>query len=313
MIREYFRELWASATQGWNRFWFTPSDAATLGAIRVMTGAMLVYTHGVWGLKLTQFFGNDGVLPTELARGMHNQRVWAWSHLYAIQSPGLLWFAHLTAMVILVLFTIGFSTRVTSILSYLITVAYAHRAVGALFGLDQVNAFLAMYLAVGASGDAYSVDSWLQGRRTGTHAIRKSTSATIGQRLIQIHMCIVYLFAGLGKLQGEFWWDGTALWGAFANFEYQTLDMTWVCSYPIIVNLLTQITLAWEIGYIAIVWPRLLRPVVITLSVPLHLGIAVCMGMTTFGLIMIVGNLSFVSPALTRSIFGPRAAAGSAE
>jgi hypothetical protein len=35
--------------------------------------------------------------------------------------------------------------------------------------------------------------------------------------------------------------------------------------------------------------------------VPLHLGIAVCLGMVTFGLIMLVGNLAFVSPALVRS------------
>jgi len=313
VIREYFRELGTNTLDGWNRFWFTPSDAATLGAIRMMTGGMLVYTHGVWGLKLTQFFGSDGVLPRELALGMHNQSPWAWSHLYQLQTPGLLWTVHLTAMLILILFTLGCWTRVTSILSYLITVSYAHRAVGALFGLDQVNAFLAMYLAVGGSGDAYSVDAWIRGRREGRGLIRRTTSATIAQRLIQVHMCIVYLFAGLGKLQGQFWWDGTALWGAFANFEYQTLDMTWVASYPIIVNLLTQVTLAWEIAYMAIVWPRMLRPIVIALSVPLHLGIALCMGMTTFGLIMIVGNLSFVSPELIRRIFGPQAVNGTNE
>ena len=50
------------------------------------------------------------------------------------------------------LFMIGCFTRLTSILTFLITVSYAHRAVGALFGLDQVNGLLALYLAVGPSG-----------------------------------------------------------------------------------------------------------------------------------------------------------------
>ena len=42
---------------GWNRFWFQPTDPATLGLIRICAGAMLFYTHLVWSLDLTAFFG----------------------------------------------------------------------------------------------------------------------------------------------------------------------------------------------------------------------------------------------------------------
>ena len=122
----------------------------------------------------------------------------------------------------------------------------------------------------------------------------------IAIRLIQCHMCVVYLFAGLGKLLGPSWWAGTALWGAFANFEYQTLDMTWVAGHPLIVNLITQTILVWEITYIGLIWPRLTRPFMLAMAVPLHLGIAVCMGMITFGLIMIVGNMAFIPPDVVR-------------
>jgi hypothetical protein len=172
-----------------------------------------------------------------------------------------------------------------------------------LFGLDQINGFLALYLAVGPSGDAFSLDAWLA-RRRGAAADRRSVMANIAIRLIQCHMCVVYLFAGLGKLLGPSWWAGTALWGAFANFEYQTLDMTWVAWHPLVVNLITQTILVWEISYIALVWPRLTRPLVLAMSVPLHLGIAVCMGMITFGLIMLVGNLAFVPPEMVRGGVG---------
>jgi hypothetical protein len=126
--------------------------------------------------------------------------------------------------------------------------------------------------------------------------------ANVAVRLIQLHMCVVYLFAGLGKLLGQTWWAGTALWGAFANYEYQTWDMTWLGWHPLIVNLLTCTVLVWEISYCVLVWPRLLRPLVLALAVPLHLGIAVCMGMMTFGLVMLVGNLAFVSPAVVRGV-----------
>ena len=42
------------------------------------------------------------------------------------------------------------------------------------------------------------------------------------------------------------------------------------------------------------------------LAVPLHLGIAICMGMMTFGLVMLIANLAFVPPRFVRAVFGER-------
>jgi hypothetical protein len=302
VLQAYWRELRSSLTECWNRFWFTPSDPATLGAIRVCTGLMLFYTHAVWSIDLLGFYGPSGKLPVEFVRQFHGTP-YAWSHLYAIESPSALWAFHLAALVVLAMFAIGCFTRWTSVLAYLITVSYAHRSAGALFGLDQINGFLALYLAIGPSGAAYSIDRWLnrrQGRGEGRAGEDASVMANIAIRLIQCHMCVVYLFAGLGKLLGPSWWAGTALWGAFANLEYQTLDMTWLAGYPLLVNAITQTILVWEITYIAVVWHRLARPIVLALAVPLHLGIAVCMGMITFGVIMLVANMAFIPPAIVR-------------
>jgi hypothetical protein len=124
--------------------------------------------------------------------------------------------------------------------------------------------------------------------------------ANLAVRLIQIHMCIVYLFAGISKLVGMAWWDGTALWMAFGNLEYQSLDMTWMAGFPLLINLMTHVTVAWELSYWALVWPRLTRPIVLALAVPLHMGIAICLGMITFGLAMLIGNLAFVPSWLVR-------------
>ena len=30
-------------------------------------------------------------------------------------------------------------------------------------------------------------------------------------RLIQIHLCLIYLCSGLSKLHGESWWNGSAV------------------------------------------------------------------------------------------------------
>lgn len=310
VLSDYFRELYQSAVAGWNRFWFVPADPATLGLIRILAGLMLLYTHLVWARDLEGFFGSAGRLSPEFVRAFHRTG-WAWSHFHWIEAPAALWSVHVAALVIIAMLTVGLASRVTSVLTFLITVSYVHRVPGALFGLDQINAMLAMYLMVGPSGAAYSVDRWLAAKRRSAPA-SPSVTANIAIRLIQVHMCIVYLFAGFGKLLGETWWLGTAMWGAIANYEYQTLDVTWLGEWPLVINALTHTVVAWEVSYSVLIWPRLTRPLVLALAVPLHLGIAFCMGMITFGLVMLIGNLAFVSPQLVRQFLSWIGSAGRA-
>ena len=133
-----------------------------------------------------------------------------------------------------------------------------------------------------------------------------SISANIAIRLIQLHMCIIYLFSGLGKLQGESWWNGQAVWYSSANLEYQYLiDMTWLANWPMLVAFLTHATVYWELSYSALVWPRITRPWVLLMAVLVHGGIAVAYGMPTFGLVMLIGNLAFISPETVRAWVDP--------
>jgi hypothetical protein len=130
-------------------------------------------------------------------------------------------------------------------------------------------------------------------------------SANLAIRLIQVHMCIIYFFSGLGKLQGDLWWDGAAVWYSLATLEYQTLDMTWMVEHWWLVNLMTHVTVLWELSYPALVWPSLTRPWVLLMAVLVHLGIVFALGMPTFGLVMLIGNLAFVSPKTVRKVFDP--------
>jgi uncharacterized membrane protein YphA (DoxX/SURF4 family) len=294
-VNSWAQDIWKS----WDAFLFSPTDPATLGLIRILAGAMLLYTHFVWTLDLEGFFGAKAWLSNDFVHRYHDSP-FGWSHLYWIDSNTILWVVHLLSLGVFACLMVGFRSRTASVLAFLLTVSYAHRAGGALFGLDQINGFLALYLMVGPCGNAFSVDSWL--RRTSSRAMPgPSVSANIAIRLIQIHLCIVYLFAGLGKLLGESWWDGTALWGALANQEYQTLDMTWMAGSIVFINIITHVTLVWEVSYSVLIWNRLTRPVMLLLAIPLHMGIAICMGMVTFGLVMLIANLAFIPPEFVRS------------
>jgi hypothetical protein len=223
-----------------------------------------------------------------------------------LDSPAALWTAHIVALIVMAMLTVGLFTRVVSVLACVITLSYCHRLAGALFGLDQINAMLAMYLMIGPCGEVYSVDRWLASRRSvkPLSTPRASVTANIAIRLIQFQMCVIYLFGGIGKMRGETWWDGSALWLAIFSYEYQSLDATWLAQWPWLIALLTHVTVFWETFYCVLVWPRLTRPVMLALAVLVHGGICLFLGMITFGTAMMIGNLAFVSPQLVDSVIG---------
>ena len=286
---------WAGgAWRGWDRFWFTPSDPATLGVIRVLAGAMLLYTHAIWTLDLEGFFGAGG-WSSPAAMELLRRDSYAMSYFWAIRSPTALWIAHGAALVAFALLMVGLFSRVAAVLSAIAALSYAARVPGALFGLDQINVMLAVYLAVGPSGDAFSLDR-LVARRRGRATPAPSSGANVAVRLIQLHMCVIYFFSGASKLMGPAWWNGTALWGAFGNLEYQSLDVTWLAGWPRLVALMTHVTVFWELSYAALVWPRATRPLVLLAAVPVHLGIALCLGMATFGVVFFSGNGAWGPP-----------------
>lgn len=295
-----------SLTQHWDRFWFSPADPHTLAMMRILAGAMLFYTHFVWALDLEAFLGPTSWTSREFWELFHatpdDGMVHAWSYLWYLKTPHALWTAHALALLVFGMLTIGLFTRVVSILAWLITVAYCHRLTGSLFGLDQINAMLAMYLMIGPAAATYSVDQWWRNKRAGGNSVvQPSVAANISIRLLQLHMCIIYLFGGLAKMRGTDWWDGSATWYSIANLEYQSFDMTWLASYPILIALLTHVTVFWETFYCFLIWPRLTRPWMLAIAVSIHGSIAIFLGMMTFGLVMLIGNLAFVPPSVMKS------------
>jgi len=281
----------------WDRFWFTPVEARSLGLLRLLSGVMLVYTHLVWGLALEEFFGPNGWQDPELVQTLQQESS-AWSFWWWI--PGeWLWPVHWGSLAILVLYAAGLWTRVTSVLSLVIAISYAHRAPMATFGLDQINILICLYLCLAPCGAFFSLDSVLR-HRSGGPPPGTSMAAGIVRRLLQVHVAVLYLSAGIAKLKGETWWDGTAIWLGAANLEYQSNSLLWLAWHPRLVDLLTHMTLLWELTFVAFVWKPVFRPLVLLVGVTIHLGIGLFLGMWTFGLVMICTYIAFLPPGLFR-------------
>lgn len=291
---------WAAA---WNAFWFRRADPLPLAVIRIATGLILIWSCIVWLLDADAFFGARGWLrPDEVWR--INDQPWQWSGYFAASSPTMIRVLAGISLVAAILLTIGLATPVAALVSFLGLVSAANRAPLNVFGLDDTLGMLLVPLVIGPSGARLSIDGLLAGMERGRGG-EPSIRANVALRLLQVHLCVVYLFSGAGKLFGASWWEGTALWGAIANDRYRTLDLRGLAGHPLVVNALTLATLWWEVAYAALVWPRLTRRLCLAMAVLVHLGIGLAMGMMEFGLAMITANLAFVPAATFASLLRP--------
>ncbi|HJZ58275.1 MAG TPA: hypothetical protein VKE74_25255 [Gemmataceae bacterium] len=247
-----------------------------------------------------------------------------WFH---VTDPTEMALIHAAVLFIIVLFTLGFCTRVTSVLTWLATVGYIHRTNQVLFGQDTMMNILLIYLTIGNSGAALSVDRLIARYRAVRASLRRSgtidpatkaflstpplsSGAGFGIRLIQVHFCFIYLAAGLSKLKGGPWWNGTAFWDVMVNPEFTLLRYTWFEKmirevakikplYYTITTFGVWFTWGLEISLPFLVWTRL-RPVVIWLAVLLHASIGVLMGLNLFELLMMTILLVFIPAGAIR-------------
>jgi hypothetical protein len=292
-----------SAVGAWDRFFFRPADPTPLGLIRAATGALLLWSLGVVGLDLRGFLGSDGWADPEVVRQTMGHAAWSF---WLWMPDAALWPTWAACMVVLLLFTLGYKSRVTAPLAWAIAVSTNRRVPVMLFGFDSIVATWAFYLAVtGASGQAFSLDRLLAARRRARGAAKgpggpdcgppaPTVSANLALRLIQLNLCLIYAVAGLAKLRGDAWWDGRAFGMLLGNSEFRPFDLSWLVAYPMLVSLGTHATIALELLYPVLVWGRGLRPWVLAITAVMHVGIILTLGLLEFSLVMLAANLAFV-------------------
>jgi hypothetical protein len=266
----------------------------------------------------------DGLNP----RLAHAKGYYSWSIWYHVTDPFWMQVVHCFNLLVFFCLIIGFCTRVTSVLAWLAAMSYIQRSPTTLFGVDTIMNLVLIYLMIGPSGAALSVDRLIQryakawGLLRARGSARKvqaadalaserpapSISANLALRLLQVHVCFVYMASGLSKLQGNAWWQGTSTWATMANYEFSPVHfapyaayLRYLCQHRWLWEVVMQggvlFTLVFEIAFAFAVWNRWLRWPMILGAVLLHTGIAIFMGLTTFSLMMLSAVASFVPAA----------------
>lgn len=255
------------------------------------------------------------------ARGQYIFSFW-----FHITDPTAMAVVHVGVLIVMGMFALGLWTRITSVLTWIAVVSYINRCQQMVFGMDTMMNIATLYLMIGPSGAALSLDRWLEKRR----AIRElekarrdhrptaeweailagpkpSALATFITRCFQIHFCFIYAASGLSKLKGPAWWNHQAIWNTFANPEFSPVvfepflqfvillaEHRWLAE--ILMSFGAVYTLFLEIAFPFLVWRPVLRPYMVIGAILLHTGIAFLMGLTVFGLFMLVLVMSFIPP-----------------
>lgn len=324
-VSDYFSTLADRVGTAWNRFWFTPSDPFTLSVLRVFAGIVALYLHATYTIDLHRLFAADGLLPVETIAqwqraGGQNFVV---SYLYYVTDPRALWAVHIAGLVVLALFTIGFLSRITSLLALAVTLSYIHRAPMLNADVEPVLAMLQFYLCLGPSGAYWSVDRLLRNRRAGASVspdapVRSSVDATIATRLIQIHLAAIYVLMALAKLgpvvvvSDEFdfvdqpWWSGIAVWQLMTRPASRLVDLTgWfngegAGARLFALNAWTHAIVLFELAFGFLIWNRTARPLLLALSIVIWGSLALILGNAEFCVLMVVAGLAFMPWAETR-------------
>jgi hypothetical protein len=324
---KYWSTLCNRFGSGWTRFWFTPSDPIVLCMLRFMVGLVALW----WFLSLLpvvqEWYGPQGTFPLslteELRKDAAGDTTFAIPVLDWVNTPSLLWLVYYLGLASIVLMIAGVLSRITTIAALLFVLSFIHRGLMFTRPVDDILAMMMFYLCLGPTGTELSVDALIRQRRqrnaangavAAPPAIRYSSAATVAIRLMQIHLALIYGAMFIAQLQGEAWWQGTAVWWIMARPDSRLVDFTGVSNtgdlaFEYLINFGTHAILLFEACFALLIWNPLARPILLVVGVIYWVGLALISGWISFAVLMLFANLAYVSPATLRRWTGREFAA----
>jgi len=107
----------------------------------------------------------------------------------------------------------GFLCRPAAITAWLLHLAARSSGGFTAYGVDNFMTIGLFYLVLCPLPDRYSLDYRLRRRRNDVNP----RMTGFFQRVVQLHVCLIYFFAGLAKCLGTGWWNGDSIWRALTR------------------------------------------------------------------------------------------------
>jgi hypothetical protein len=247
----------------------------------------------------SEFWGTESLIP------MHPSPHKGLLRLLDIDAvrPYYLWFLA-TYIVLLVVGMTCRWPRAVALLIYVVAMNLENRAWIILDGGDNLMQLMLIYLIFMDTSPA-----GVQ-RKPGlvTYANNAITNAAFFIARLQI--VAVYLVAGLAKIDGELWQNGTALYYTLSVDDFTLpLARKLVAEYPFVSVAGSYSTLAYQVSFPWLIWNRKARPYLMSFGTFLHLQIALVMGLFSFGLAVMAAYAVFFTEERSAKILNAFASA----
>lgn len=293
-------------SEAWNRFWFEPSSTRAISALRILFGSCVtIYLLG-FTLDITSWAAEGGLVPLEtLQRFSSGQEYpFRFSLFYMSESPAVVLGLHFLFVACAIAATIGLFSRISMALTLVALLSYLHR-LPMLTGLaESVLIMGTFYLCLAPIGSAFSIDALIRKRKqqrgsTPLHLaakpqLKRSALANLAQRLIQLHVVFFYFVMFITQLNSDAWWQGEAVWTLGAATETSWIDFSRFGKSALLINLWSHEIVLFELAFIAFIWLRPIRSILVGLSVAHWLLLIPLLGDYQYSLAMIVASAAFL-------------------
>ncbi|MFC4034864.1 HTTM domain-containing protein [Streptomyces polygonati] len=271
-----------------------------------------------------EIWGPGSPWTPALARELFQQTGW---FSFLTLSGNMVYFSacYVAALVVCALFTLGWRTRAVSILFAVVVAAFHARSIFMTDGGDNLILLMALYLTCTACGRRWSLDARRASRgeraaRPDRWALWRATSDLWSQFavargalvtalhncamfVIAAQVCLLYGSAGLYKVQGSSWQNGTALHYVL-NLDlfrpWPALSTT-VDGHPLFIAVASYLTVLLQVAFPFALFSRL-KYVILVMLLGMHLGIALLMGLPIFSGAMIVADAAFLPDRFYRAV-----------
>jgi len=179
---------------------------------------------------------------------------------------------------------IGFVTRFSAFFCWLLHLILIKSAVCLSYGTDYFTTIAFVYCILIPVAGRLSVDRKL------FH--KEGLIDVFYLRMLQIHVCMIYFFAGFAKAIGNTWWNGNSIWRLLMRRPLGEGIMELLAKHMFILSIAGALIILIELLYSVLIWPRRTRKIMLVLSIIMHFFIGAFMGLYYFAAIMMVYNLA---------------------
>lgn len=181
-------------------------------------------------------------------------------------------------IVALLFVVLGLFTRFSVLIALLAQLIIYRSFAEVGYGYDQFATISLFYCLIFPTNRSYSIDSLL-------FKLKKVSEFNYA-KVIQIHLCIVYFFAGIAKALDIEWWNGISLWRSFSSIYDNNFKLP-----PMFFLIFGIGTVLLETLYPILVAIKKTRFTTVALCIVMHLGIAFILKLYSFAFILILWNM----------------------